>query len=908
MKTQDFERDPAPGMLRGLTGEEVLRSREAYGENLLSSRKRTGFWHSFLQNFGDPMIKILVAALAVNLLFLSQNANWFESVGIALAILLASLVSTISEYGSEAAFEKLQEEAAHIRCRVRRREGLQELPVGEVVVGDLVQLQPGERVPADGRLLTGQLEVDQSALNGESKEARKRPGLGGLSPGQEGNLLDPQLVFSGTVVTSGEGLMEVLRVGDSTFYGRIGQEIQQEARESPLRHRLQGLATSIGHFGYLAAGVSALAFLMNNIVIDNRLDPLLIRQTFTSWHTLFPLLVQACTLAVTVVVMAVPEGLPMMITVVLSANMKRMLKDQVLVRKLIGIETAGSMNILFTDKTGTLTSGQLAVEEFVDGTGTVWPRQGMTRKEKPLFGVLRDSLRYNCAAALEGKRAIGGNATDRAVLVFAQQLPGGTPGLQPRTVLPFSSQEKLMISTVAGRWNATLIKGAPEKILSRCTQYYDLEGALRPLARRSTLEQQLRSYTQQSMRVIAVATAQPGATGSGNLGPLALVGLLAIRDSIRHTTKAGVRQIQQAGIQTVMITGDAKATAAAIAGEVGILRGTRDLVLTHEELAQMTDRELTAALPNLRVVARALPGDKSRLVRVAQGAGLVVGMTGDGVNDAPALKQADVGFAMGSGTEVAKEAGDIVILDDRFESIAKAVSYGRTIFKSIRKFIIYQMSTCLCAVGVTVVGPLIHVDFPITVIQMLWINIVMDTLAGLAFSGEQPRASYMREPPKRRDEPIISPRMMNQMAVGSLYAMTLCLWFLKSNFFAARMGGPGEVYALTSFFTLFMFCALFNSLSARTHRVNLLAGITANPAFLVLMSLVAVAQIGIVFFGGPLFRTVPLAPRDLIAVILLAFTVIPVDLLRKIFISWWPSSARQAAPQSNQPSGRVTLP
>ena len=868
---------------KGLTDAEVNLSRENYGRNRITTKKRQGFWSSFLASFGDPMIKILLAALAINILFIAQNSNWFESIGIAFAILLATLVSTISEYGSESAFEKLQEETGKIQCRVQRAKGLKELPVDEIVVGDLVLLQSGDRIPADGYMLHGEMEVDQSALNGESKEAKKCFLHGNFDITKKNDFLNQELVFSGTVVCAGEGLMKVTGIGDQTFYGHIGKEIQEKTRESPLRHRLKVLADSIGKFGYAAAIVSASAFLFNSIIIDNDFNLTKSYEMITSWHLIFPILVQACTLGVTVVVMAVPEGLPMMITVVLSANMKHMLKDHVLVRKLIGIETAGSLNILFTDKTGTLTSGRLEVMQFADGTGRTWDRKNMIGQCTPLCGILKDALIYNCASVMENKKAIGGNATDRAVIEFAQNLYGGHEHLQRITLLPFSSEHKLMMTAVSGDWNVILVKGAPEKVLPHCTQYYDAMGGEHPFTNRSSVEHTLSEYTRKSMRIIAIAIAPPKAYHPERLRDLKLIGLLAIRDDLRPQTLTGVAEVQRAGVQTVMITGDARETAASIAKETGLVRKESDLVITSEEMKSMSDQALTEILPDLRVVARALPSDKSRLVRIAQARGLVTGMTGDGVNDAPALKLADIGFAMGSGTEVAKEAGDIVIIDNRFDSIAKAICYGRTIFKSIRKFIIYQMSTCLCAVGVTVIGPLINVDFPITVIQMLWINIVMDTLAGLAFSGEKARREYMNEAPKSRDEPIINRYMKNQITINSLYAIFLCLVFLKSSFFKV-LDSHSQLYGLTAFFALFMFCAIFSSFNARTHCFNIFSKLSANPSFLWIMGLVSIVQVMIIYFGGQIFRTIPLSANDLITIILLAFSVIPADLVRKYFI------------------------
>ena len=358
---------------KGLTAAEVQRSREQHGSNQLTQKKRNGFLRQFLASFGDPIIKILLAALAINVIFLFRHFDWFESAGIAIAIFLATFVSTLSEYGSESAFNKLQEDASHIQCRVRRAAGVSSLPIADIVVGDLVLLQAGERIPADGILISGRLSVDQSALNGETKEAEKTPG-GEEGRHGDGDLLSHNQLFRGTVVCAGEGVMLVRRVGDATFYGGLAREIQEETRESPLKVRLAGLARTISRLGYIAAGLVAGADLFHSIIIDNAMDWARIAAMFTQPALIFGHILHALTLAITVVVVAVPEGLPMMITVVLSSNMRRMLKDHVLVRKLVGIETSGSLNILFTDKTGTLTRGKLEVSRILTGDGTVYKR------------------------------------------------------------------------------------------------------------------------------------------------------------------------------------------------------------------------------------------------------------------------------------------------------------------------------------------------------------------------------------------------------------------------------------------------------------------------------------------------------------------------------------------------------
>ena len=862
----------------GLTTAEAEQSRRLHGDNQLTRARKNGFFRQLLQSFGDPIIKVLLAALAINLIFLFHRCDWYESAGIAAAIFLATFVSTLSEYGSESAFEKLQEDAARISCRVRRDGQVVSLPIAEIVVDDVVLLQSGERVPADGILLDGRLAVDQSALNGESHEAVKAPCSDATDAS---DLAAPNRLFSGSVVCSGEGVMQVRQVGDRTFYGGVAREVQEDARESPLRVRLAGLAKALSRLGYIAAALVAAADLFHSFLLDNAFDPARIAAAFTDAPTVIGHLLHAITLAITVVVVAVPEGLPMMITVVLSSNMRRMLKDHVLVRKLVGIETSGSLNILFTDKTGTLTKGKLQVSTLVTGDGQQHTHPVTIRRKRELWELLQLSCALNSESLLSGGRAIGGNATDRALLEFAATARLDTGGYTLSQHIPFDSTHKFSAVRIDGARAMTLVKGAPEKLLPACTQYIDETGERRPLSP-AVLTYQWNEMTTHAMRVLALAISDHPVS-SDDFPPLTLVGLLGIRDELRSETPAAVREVQGAGVQVVMITGDNRDTAAAIAKEAGLLRRDDDVVLTGGELSSKSDEEIKQLLPRLRVVARALPGDKSRLVRLAQEMELVTGMTGDGINDAPALKKADVGFAMGSGTEVAKEAGDIVILNDNFRSIAKAILYGRTIFKSIRKFVIFQLTMNLCAVGISVIGPFIGVDTPVTVMQMLWINMIMDTLAGLAFAGEPPLPAYMREPPKRRDEPVLNRYMLHQILCMGLYTIVLCVAFLKLPVCKTLLHYDTQpIYLMTAFFALFIFTGIFNSFNARTNRVNVLANLAHNPSFIVIMSAVAIIQLLLIYYGGELFRTAGLSARALRQVLLLAFTVIPVDSICKL--------------------------
>ena len=710
----------APAIPEGLTDAEAERAREIYGANTLTRRARRSFWRQYLTSFGDPIIRILLVALGVNLVFLlGASFSWYEPAGIAAAILIATLVATVSEYGNESAFEKLQAEAARIRCKVRRGGDLREAPIDEIVVGDIVLLQPGDRIPADGIMVQGSLEADQSALNGESREAHKHPSG---APSRADDFSARNRLFRGAVVTGGEGVMQVLAVGDGSFYGKLALGVQEDTRESPMRVRLHRLARSIARLGYVGAAAVVLSYLFYKLLIENGFSLPRLLLDLLSPGNLMGTLVHCVMLAMSVIIMAVPEGLPMMITVVLSANMKRMLRDQVLVRKLVGIETAGSLNLLFTDKTGTLTRGRLALHGFVDGAGRLYPGLSALSRHPGLRALAYAGMVCGNAAAMsaEGK-AIGGNATDRALLEAAAGAGIDLGALHTQVITPFDSARKFSVAKVRGGLNKVFAKGAPDRILPACGRCIGPSGESSPLpdTQRAALEERIAALSGRAARLIALAVseepAQPGALPEG----LALIGLVALRDTLRPEAAEGVARALQAGVQVVMITGDSRETALAIAREAGLASKEEHLALTSADLAAMDDRALAAALGKLRVVARALPGDKSRLVRVAQQAGMVTGMTGDGINDAPALKLADVGFAMGSGAEIAKEAGDVVILDDNFASIGKAILYGRTIFKSIRKFIIFQLTVNLCAVALAVLGPFLGVETPITVLQML---------------------------------------------------------------------------------------------------------------------------------------------------------------------------------------------
>lgn len=841
----------------GLNDNEVIEMRKKYGSNILTKKKKNSFISLLLESLADPIIKILLIALAIRVVFILQNNDWYETIGIVIAILLASFISTISEYGSEKVFEKMQEEASKLKSKVYRNNKLELISVDEVVVGDIVALSTGDKVPADGVIIDGEVSVDESSINGESREIYK----------YKSDNLEVSGLYKGTTIYSKTCLMKVTSVGDNTFYGRLAQEIQGKTIESPLKKRLRSLAGTISKIGYVGAFLVSISYLFKVIVINNGFNIDLIINDLTNYNLMIGHLLYAATLTVTVIVVAVPEGLPMMITLVLSSNMKRMVKDNVLVRKLVGIETSGSINILLTDKTGTLTKGNLEVIDFISPSLNHYNSNSL--KDKGICDIVKKSMLINNEAIYD-KEIIGGNSTDKAFVNFFKE------NIEKNVIssVPFNSQNKYSMVTLDD--GLGLIKGASEKILPYCVSYYTDSGEVKSIISKREITKLINSYTEQGVRVVCMATFRK------NIKSLVLVGFVLIKDEIRDDVKESLELVKNANIQTIMITGDNLNTAISIGREINLV-DKDSICLTSSELDMLTDEEIKEKLPKIRVIARALPQDKSRLVRICQEMDLVVGMTGDGVNDALALKCADVGFGMGSGTEVAKEASDIIILDNNFKSIATSILYGRTIFKSIRKFIIFQLTVNVCAVSLSVIGPLIGIDTPVTVIQMLWINMVMDTLAGLAFSYEPALKEYMEEKPKKKDEKIMNKYMKDQIIFMGIYSSLLCIIFLKLPFFN-KFYRENSIYLMTAFFGLFIFMTIFNSFNARTSRLNLFANLINNKIFIFIIALILIIQIILIYYGGNLFRTVGLNLKELLLIILLSFTVIPVDIFRKMYL------------------------
>jgi len=865
----------------GLNSEQVRTSLEKFGNNTLSQPPRDTFLDKLLDNFKDPIIRILLFALLVNVVFVFMgHGDWIETCGIFLAILLATLVSTYSEYSNENAFQKLQEEASRIRCKVWRDGEPVEIHIDDIVVGDAVILEAGDKIPADGILLSGDVKLDQAALNGESEEAHKL-----IAPQDflwdDNNIdfLDKYRLFRGSVVVEGTGVMEAVKIGDASVYGKLTQELKDDERDSPLKLKLKGLAKSISKFGYAGGIFIAIAFMAQKI-----LHAPSVASYLSNTPALLSDLVQAIILGIIIIVMAVPEGLPLMIAIVSSLNMRKMLNDNVLVRKLVGIETAGSLNILFTDKTGTITKGKLEVVRFITGD----KEEFVDFAELPakIKELTYENVVLNTSATVTDGKIIGGNMTENALSKFIGEYRTQNAGERLHFV-PFNSANKFSWALVSKNDERyCLVKGAPEKLVQQASYYWDAKGNRQPLteAMKQSLDNRMLELAGSAIRMLALCSYEDSfADENLPLQNLTLVGILGIRDEVRQEAIEAIAAVQEAGVQVVMITGDRKETAVAIAKDAHLLQHPEEIVWTSSELAALSDDEVKLLLPKLRVVARALPMDKSRLVRLSQETNLVVGMTGDGVNDSPALKKADVGFAMGSGTEVAKEAGDIVILDDNFLSIKKAILYGRTIYNSICKFIVFQLTINFSAVAINFIAPFVGIDKPLTITQILWINLVMDTLAAIAFGGEPALEKYLTETPKDRSAPIVSKKMLTTIVLGGAYMTLVAIFFYKSSFIAEMFrSAPNNIYIYTGFFCTYIFMAVANGFNVRVSGVNLLENLRLNKGFLDVMALIVAIQIALTFIGGRILRTAPLNLEEWLVVIALSLSIIVVDLMRKL--------------------------
>ena len=879
----------------GLTDKQVEESRSKFGSNEIPDSEPTTFWEEFKETFSDPMIKILLAIAALMIvMFFFGYAEIYEPLGTIVAVLIVATVSAKTGVASDTKYRELKDNTEKDKCKVHRNGVITVIDVDDVVVGDKVLLQSGDKIPADGVLIDGALRVDNSALNGEAEECKKTAASEDFQLEDDitgDTFVDAHSLFRGAVIFDGEGILDVRKVGLKTMMGKMAEEMQEDEPDSPLKVKLAKLAKQISTFGYIGAVLIAVLYLVYFVMQAGGVS-----QYFAMGiEPVVKDVVRALSLAIVIIVCAVPEGLPLMISLVLMQNTSKMLDHNVLVRKAEGIETAGSLNILFSDKTGTITKGMLEVVDFFTGDGNSIDIAQLSKHSK-VKGLVDLAIGKNTQSMFDAShKVIGGNATDQALMKFLGEETFKTLENSSEYKITkqqsFNSANKFSQARIDST-GKTFYKGAPEKLLANAVKYLDADGNICTMDN-AILNRKIDELAAKAMRVLAFGYSEKDMVENSINDDIVIIGLVGIRDDVRPEAKEAIREVQGAGIQVVMITGDRLETAVAIAKDAGLLKGGSDRALSSAQLNEMSDEEVKKIIPNIRVIARALPTDKSRMVRLCQEMNLVVGMTGDGVNDSPALKRADVGFAMGSGTEAAKEAGKIVILDDNFKSIKDAILYGRTIYHNILKFCKFQLVINVAAVVVSAIAPFFGVDEPLKVTHLLFVNLVMDGLGAMMLGNEPAKEEYMAEAPRKRDESIVSKKMMGQILTLGIWLTVVSFIYLKVPFFVNLFAN--EEQHLTGYFVLFIVAALFNGFNVRDDGFAIFAGLNENKDFIKVFLIIIIVQALLVNAAivplapfqwiGEMFSCVPFGIKGWIAVVLLACTMIPADMVRKLCVN-----------------------
>ena len=806
---------------QGLTAAQVLQSRLEHGENVLTPPKQQSKWRLYLEKYEDPMVRILLVAALVSLALSFVKQDFVETLGIIAAIILATTVGFYFECDAARRFSILTQMGEEQSVKVMRDGRLQEIPRREIVVDDIVIVETGDEVPADGKLLEStDLQVDESSLTGELLTNKEPHPL--QRDGKEAYPKD--LLLRSSMVMAGRGCYQVTAVGDETEIGHVARQATEiTGVKTPLNIQLDRLAKLISKVGSAIACTSFLLFLGHDIL------------TNTLWQTddylgMAEVVLKYFMMAVTLIVMAVPEGLPMAVTLALALNMRRMLKSNNLVRKLQASETMGAVTVICTDKTGTLTQNRMTVSDVKCLTEDI-------RKDSDFF----KAIALNTTATHEV-----GNPTEQALLrwlvsqgVDYQQIRHDHPISSQE---PFSTERKYMTTTVG---DTTYIKGAPEIVTAMCELTKEQQ---------QQTDSQLKEWQQHAMRTLAIARDKT------------LLGIVAISDPLREEVPSAIRQCEQAGIEVKIVTGDTTETALEIARQAGIIESSSTvapskcniaLSMTGVEFAAMSDEEALKVVGDLKVMSRARPTDKQRLVALLQRRGEVVAVTGDGTNDAPALNRAHVGLSLGSGTSVAKQASDITLIDDSFHSIAQAVMWGRSLYKNIQRFIFFQLIVNVTALLLVLFGSFVGTELPLTITQILWINLIMDTFAAMALASLPPSREVMQEKPRSKDAFIINKDMMRGIGIiGGLFflGMFAMLWYFE------RVKGV-DPQELTIFFCIFVMLQWWNLFNARTlgSHHSAFRRLWACRGFLLVLALVLVGQWLIVTYGGQMFRTEPLS-------------------------------------------------
>ena len=868
-------------LMRGLSDSQVNKSKQDFGTNALAKKETESLWSMFIGAFDDIWIKVLCAALVMKIVIsvigvfvpaLAGENDVVEIISIVLAIALATGFSTLSEYRNSSRSEALQEEYNKTYAKVMRNGKLVNILTSEIVKGDTILVQAGDKVPTDGVLFEGHIKVSQAALNGESRDENKTA-ADNLDEAESTDYASANKVFMGSVVTSGEGYMVATVIGDASELGKINKALtddnEEDERKDTSSLKLEVVAAGIGKLGVSAAAIAGVLDVVLNLI---RTD-----EPITVVYVLL-LVAEAVMLMASIVIMAVPEGLPMMNSLVQSMNTESMYKKNILVSHKAAFSDSAYMNVLFSDKTGTIAQGNLSLVEFITGDGKI-------AEHIPSQEFIEAITLNNLAKVSEGK-PIGSNNMDRALLGYALEHGYDDSKNDPDKVADisgFDSEKKC--ATVTLKNGLVYWKGATENIIDKVTHYMLPSGEEKEFtaADKKAVEDQMLAQAKRTMKLLSVAKIADGKT--------VLMAVLCLRDNVRTDAVETVEILNNAGIQVVMVTGDAEETAVAIAKEAGILKDEQnDVVLTHEELEQMSDEELKKKLPNLRVVSRAKPLDKKRLVSISQQLDNVCGMTGDGVNDAPALKQADIGFAMGDGTAVAQEAGDVVILNNSLTSIKDCVLNSRTMSKSVGKFLIFQLTVNISTLLMNIIAPILGWTEPFSIVQILWINLIMDTLAAMAFGGEPILNRYMNEKPALRKDNILTTYIKSAIGTSSVFITLGSILILENiggitDFVTPAGCADPELYEKTFMFAFFIYSIIFNSLNTRSERFNVFEHIEENKNFIIVMGVIFILQTIIIEIGGQVFSTTTLNAKALFVSMLLAVLIIPVDMVRKAIVS-----------------------
>ena len=822
--------------LQGLGDAQVEASRSQHGENVLTPPRRTSYWKLYLDKYRDPIIQILLVAALVSLLLAFIERDFMETLGIILAVVIATTVGFYFECDAARRFNVLTAMNEDQRVKVRRNGRVTEVKRREVVVGDIILVEVGNEIPADAQLVEAvNLQVDESSLTGEPLTTKS------IDATKEGNeAYPPNIILRSTMVMNGRGTAVVTAVGDATEIGKVAQKSTESTSvKTPLNIQLDKLTKLISKIGTIVSVAAFVIFLVHDIL------------TNSIWHGndyfgMMHIVLNYFMMAVTLIVMAVPEGLPMAVTLALALNMRRMLKSNVLVRKLHASETMGAVTVICTDKTGTLTQNKMRV-------GHITPANPSDPNSELLLNV---AMAVNSTAELDGENVVG-NPTEGALLLWLRDHDKHYATLRQQYKVvsqqPFSTEKKYMLTTVdMGDKTMTFVKGAPEMVLDMCA----------PNApERQRAEEVLTHYQQQAMRTLAFAYA---------IGdePFTLQGVVAISDPVRPDVPPAVAECQRAGIQVKVVTGDTSATAIEIARQIGVwpAHGEREeatWLITGTEWDSLSDEEAFKRCMALRVMSRARPTDKQRLVEMLQRHGEVVAVTGDGTNDAPALNHAHVGLSLGSGTSVAKQASDITLLDDSFHAIANAVMWGRSLYKNIQRFLYFQLVVNLSALLLVLGGSIIGTEMPLTVTQILWVNLIMDTFAAMALASLPPSHEVMRDKPRRDTDFIIS----RPMARGILFCgMVFFLGMFMFLIWCERHGAGSvvDVHELTLFFTTFVMLQFWNLFNAKSLGSDYSAFryFWRDGGLVLVLALVFIGQWIIVTFGGKMFRTLPLSFKE----------------------------------------------